>query len=268
MSNENTNWALIIGIAVVIICCCISSCLGYFAYSRSTSKTTKPKTKSTSSLFGLLSSNSNTNTSNTNNSNTTSENVPVGAAGKISGPCLGNGTCTDVGSTCMYNMCYQECNGRNAWPCVTSGDIPRAKTYWCDYSKCPAWVPPAPTTETSAPPSVFTQAVNALTQEQLVQAEAAAAAQAAAQQEAKLASQEAAQEANLQKQYCKCIAYPRDSLHRSPNPICNVGMFNGAGSQSQSTCFVAKGTLCTSATQGPADDPAAAWRICNPSVDY
>lgn len=191
---------------------------------------------------------------------------PKIAPGLIGGPC-NKGKCTAPKSICKFDMCYEECKGRNAWPCENDSDIPYTKTYWCDYSSCPAWVPPkSPNSEQEAGPSLFDQA---LKQQQAIDAKTAAIK--IAQQEAQLEQQaqqkqQAASDAAQQKQWCKCAQMYVDGqiLHGT----CAVGPYYKDGGFAQPWCYVSGGTQCKTATKSANEALAgSAWRVCDPKLD-
>jgi hypothetical protein len=229
MSNiEKSNVTIILaGIAVGILCCVISVVTTYLVFRKPAEPTIAP--------------------------------------GLIGGAC-NSGKCTAPNSICKFNMCYEQCKGRNAWPCDSDGDIPYIKTYWCDYSGCPAWQPPKSQTaiaaESKPKSSMFDEA---LKQQQAIDAETAAIK--IAQQKLQLTQQEAAiaQGAVAQSQIasaCQCQKYVGGQTG------CKVGVNDRDGDDVQPWCYVQGGTQCPTATKSKNDKmQASAWRACNPNVD-
>ena len=259
MSNieSNTTLFLIVGIIVLICCSCISGGIGYYIYSKpnttSSSVSTTSTTTESPSIFTRL----------TNVFTPTPAPVAV-TPGKIGNPCLADGTCTDANSICKFNMCYEQCKGRNAWPCENDGDIPQIKTYWCDYSSCPAAVAPSKTTVTTEKqPSAFDTAVKQMAAADALKAETQAKQEAVAQEAAAAAQAQALADANDQLIQCKCVVNPLDSRHKTM--ACFNGTFNGDGSDSQMWCNTNGGTKCKTATVSKYD-AGRAWRLCDAST--
>ena len=187
---------------------------------------------------------------------------PKIAPGLIGGPC-NKGNCSAPNSICKFDMCYEQCKGRNAWPCDSDGDVQYAKKYWCDYSNCPEWVPPKAANAEEKKGSTFFE--DAVKQQQDIDAKKAAIA--AEQQTFALEQKKAAAAASVQaeaqiKELCKCN--PVANIHS----VCATGPYYDDGGFAQAWCYVKGGTQCKTAT--PSTNSAlkgSAWRTCDPNVD-
>ena len=220
------NIYLIVGIVAVIICFCISSIIGYYIVSRPAED--------------------------------------IGIPGKIGNRCLSNGTCSDPNSICRFDKCYEQCKGRNAWPCENDGDIPMTKTYWCDYKDCPAYVTPEAkeAADNQKAPDVFGEAVKEIARIDKLKEERIAKEKEEAAAEAAQAKITAAANAASQGNYCACIPVLEVKTH-SFGDGCNIIANGYDGSNAHKWCYVKGGTQCKEATQSREGDRGRAWRLCD-----
>ena len=187
---------------------------------------------------------------------------PKIAPGLIGGPC-NKGVCSAPNSICKFDMCYEQCKGRNAWPCNSDGDVPYTKTYWCDYSSCPEWVAPKAANEEGKKTSTFFE--DAVKQQQAIDAQKAAIQaeqQTFALEQKKVAAAAAIQEEQQQKDLCKCNAVT--NIHS----VCATGPYYDDGGFAQAWCYVKGGTQCkTAKASANSALKGSAWRTCDPNVD-
>lgn len=189
------------------------------------------------------------------------------APGLIGGPC-NNGRCTAPDSICKFNECYEQCKGRNAWPCDNDGDIPYIKTYWCDYSGCPPWQPPKSAVAAANAETKLSMFEQAMKQQQAIDAETAKikiAQQEASLAEKKAAGEMAAQQEAEQKDFCQCITLYKGAatLENMVHVQCGHGKYNKDGNDTQNWCYVKGGINCKKASPSENSDLAnSAWRLC------
>jgi hypothetical protein len=166
---------------------------------------------------------------------------PSVPAGKIGGQCIG-GTDCEQGAECQYGECFEKCKAQPCWPCQNVNDIPRKRTYWCDYAECPQECEEEEATKTKM--SSFIEEEQQRMREKEEERKRLAAEKAA--KEAAAAAAAEAKTAEMQR-LCDCKPTPadRNEVWFKVHPICAKGVHGADGSDYQKWCYTRGGEQCT-----------------------